>query len=128
MKPKSHKNFKSGIAKEVGVHENVVDDFIAFYYSKLRKNLSDLTYPKIFVDGLGTFIIRKNRLDKEIKRKKSYLGNILNNTYSGYEKKLAIQDRIEQMEALLSILKEQEEEKKQFKTKKNAKSKKNLGK
>lgn len=119
MNPKSHKDFKKGIAKEVGVHENVVDDFITFYYSKLRKSLSELEYPKIFVDGLGTFSIRKNRLQQQIKRKKSYLGNIVNNTYSGYQKKLSIEDRIEEMENVLRILEEQELEKKKFKDSKN---------
>ncbi len=128
MNPKSHKDFKDGIAQEVGVHQNVVDDFIAFYYSKLRKSLSELTNPKILVDGLGTFTIRKTRLQKEIKRKKSYLGNIVNNTYSGYEKKLIIEDRIEEMESVLNTLEEQEKRKKEFKEKKNAISKKNMGK
>ncbi len=125
MNPKSHKDFKKGIAKEIGIHENVVDDFIAFYYSKLRKNLSELTHPKIFVDGLGTFSIRKNRLKKQIKRKKSYLGNVVNNTYSGYEKKLTTQDRIEEMESVLKMLEEQEVEKKDFKNTRNG-FKKNL--
>ena len=125
MNPKSHKDFKKGIAKEIGIHENVVDDFIAFYYSKLRKNLSELTNPKIFVDGLGTFSIRKNRLEKQIKRKKSYLGNVVNNTYSGYEKKLTTQNRIEEMESVLKMLEEQEVEKKDFKNTRNG-FKKNL--
>ncbi len=119
MNPKSHKDFKKGIAKEVGVHENVVDDFITFYYNKLRKSLSELEHPKIFVDGLGTFSIRKNRLQKQIKRKKSYLGNIVNNTYSGYQKKLSIEDRIDEMENVLKMLEEQELEKKEFKKNKN---------
>jgi hypothetical protein len=125
MNPKSHKNFKKGIASEIGIHENVVDDFIAFYYAKLRKNLSELSHPKIFVDGLGTFSVRKNRLEAQIKSKKSHLGNIVNNTYSGYEKKLAIEDRIDEMESLLITLKEQELEKKDFKKNKHG-SKKDL--
>lgn len=127
MNPKSHKNFKKGIADEIEVHENVVDDFIAFYYAKLRKNLSELSYPKIFVDGLGTFSVRKNRLEEQIKRKKSHLGNIVNNTYSGYEKKRIIEDRIDEMESVLETLTEQELEKKIFK-KNRDESKEDLGK
>ena len=127
MNPKSHKNFKKGIADEIEVHENVVDDFIAFYYAKLRKNLSELSHPKIFVDGLGTFSVRKNRLEEQIKRKKSHLGNIVNNTYSGYEKKRIIEDRIDEMESVLETLTEQELEKKIFK-KNRDESKEDLGK
>ena len=51
MNPKSHKEFKKGIAEKVGVHPTVVDDFITFYYAKLRKSLSNLNYPRIQVDG-----------------------------------------------------------------------------
>ena len=63
MNPKSYKKFKDGIAEEVGVHPDVVNDFINFYYGKVRKSLSALDYPKILLDGLGTFYIRKNKLE-----------------------------------------------------------------
>ena len=43
MKPKNHKFFFNDVAKEAGVHKDVVDDLITFYYAKVRKNLSDLT-------------------------------------------------------------------------------------
>ena len=39
MNPKSHKELKKNIAEEVGVHQSVVDDFIAFYYAKVRKKI-----------------------------------------------------------------------------------------
>ncbi len=55
MHPRSHKEFSKEIADEVGVHPQVVDDFITFYYGKLRKKLSTLSFPKIYVEGLGTF-------------------------------------------------------------------------
>ena len=66
MKPKSHKFFFEEVAKEIGVHKDVVDDLITFYYNKVRKNLSDLTDTHINVAGLGTFILRKKRLEKNI--------------------------------------------------------------
>ena len=79
MRPKSHKEFKKGIAEEVGVHPEVVEDFITFYYAKLRKNLSNITYPSITVYGLGTFHLRKKILNKTIKKNKSILGNLVKN-------------------------------------------------
>ena len=53
------------------------------------------------------------------------MGNVVNNTYSGYEKKLTTQDRIEEMESVLKMLEEQEVEKKDFKNTRNG-FKKNL--
>ena len=81
MKPKSHKVFKTDIAKEVGVHASVVDEFVSFYYSRVRSTLSNLEHSKVFIDGLGTFSIRKVKLEKAIKKNKSYLGNLEKNTY-----------------------------------------------
>ena len=86
MNPKSHKDIKKGIADEVGVHNTVVDEFITFYYAKLRKKLSNLNYPRIQVDGLGTFYLRKNKLEKAIKKNKSILGNLAKRTYVGFAK------------------------------------------
>jgi hypothetical protein len=119
MNPKNHKNFKEGIAEEVGVHQNVVEDFITFYYSRLRKNLSEITYPKIFVDGLGTFVLRKQKLDKSIKRNKDILGNLGKQTYGGYEKTIAVKDKLENLEKAQKMYNEILEEKRQFKTQKN---------
>lgn len=39
MNPKKHNEFKKGIAEEVGVHSQLVDDFITFYFSRVRKKL-----------------------------------------------------------------------------------------
>lgn len=118
MKPRNHKEFKEGIAQEVGVHQNVVDDFINFYYSKLRKELSSLTYPKVFVEGLGTFTIRKKQLDTHIKRNKSILGNITKTTYKGYEKTIAVKEKLELMERVNKVYEEILKSKREFKEKK----------
>lgn len=118
MNPKSHKDFKEGIAEKVGVHPELVDEFITFYYSKLRKNLSNLTYPSINVTGLGTFHIRKGVLNKSIKKNKSILGNLLKNTYDGYEKHVGVSEKLERLEKAKEMVEEIEREKKEFKSKK----------
>ena len=120
MRPKSHKQFKEEIAKEVGVHPKVVDDFITFYYARVRKALSTLEYPRILVDGLGTFFIRKGKLEKGIKRNKSMLGNLRKRTYKGYEKTYAINKKLEEMESAIRIIDKNLENKKEFKKIKNA--------
>ena len=107
MNPKSHKNFREGIADEVGVHQSVVDDFITFYYSKVRKKLSSLDYPRINLEGLGTFYLRKNKLEKAIKKNKSFLGNLTKRTYVGFAKSEDVQKNIDQMEkAMLQMEKD----------------------
>ena len=119
MNPKKYKEFKKNIAEEVGVHQSVVDDFIAFYYSKLRKHLSNLEFPRIQVDGLGTFVLRKSKLDKAIKKNKSMLGNIAKRTYNGYAKSESITENIKQMTTALEQLEKDILNKKKFKENKN---------
>jgi|TARA_R110002072_G_C7575046_1_gene501491 hypothetical protein len=114
VKPKSHRDFKKGIADEVGVHQSVVDDFLTFYYAKLRSKLSNLEFPRIHVDGLGTFYLRKTKLDKSVKRGKSILGNLAKRTYSGFAKSEDIQKDIEQMERALEQMEKDILSKKQF--------------
>jgi hypothetical protein len=119
LRPKSHKDFKESIAQKVGVHPDVVDDFITFYYAKLRKNLSDLTFPSITVYGLGTFHIRRKILNKTIKKNKSILGNLVKNTYNGYEKHISVTEKLLMFENAKNMMDEIAQEKKDFKLKKN---------
>lgn len=115
MKPKSHKDFKKGIADEVGVHQSVVDDFISFYYAKVRSKLSNLEFPRVYLDGLGTFYLRKNKLEKAIKRNKSILGNLAKRTYAGFAKSEDVQKDIEKMEEALKQMEKDILNKKKFK-------------
>lgn len=119
MRPKNHKEFKKNIAEEVGVHSSVVDDFISFYYSKVRENLSLLSFPRINVEGLGTFHLKKNKLENSILKNKSFLGNITKRTYNGFAKSEDIQNNILQMESALIQLEKDIKSKKEFKNKKN---------
>lgn len=115
LKPKHHKEFREGIADKVGVHEDVVDDFITFYYAKVRKGLSNLSYPNVSLFGLGTFNLRKKKLDKAIMKNKSYLGNLVKNTYDGYDKHISVKEKITILETAKNQLEEQAEERKNFK-------------
>lgn len=115
MNPKHHKEFRKDIAKEVNVHEDVVNDFIDFYYTKLRKSLSDLAYPSVNVFGLGTFNIRKKKLTEAIRKNKSFLGNLEKNTYDGYAKHIPVKEKLKTMEDVMSEIKNIEEVKAEFK-------------
>ena len=120
MKPKSHNDFKEGIANEVGVHKEVVDDFITYYYAQVRKALSNLVAVNVYVEGLGTFSMKKNKIEKAIKKNKSILGNLRKRTFDGYEKTSAINKKLEEMESALRIIDDNIESKKEFKKNKNA--------
>ena len=66
LNPKNYKKFYDDIAEEAEVHRDLVKDFVYFFYDKVRKNLSDLTHPKVNLPNLGTFSIRVGKLKKNI--------------------------------------------------------------
>ena len=115
MNPKKHGVFKEKIAEKVGVHPDVVDAFITFYYGKVRKHLSELTYPNLYVDGLGTFSIRKGRLENKIKRHRDMLGNLEKMTFKGYDKHIAVKEKLENLETAYKMIKKKEERKEKWK-------------
>jgi len=115
MNPKKSSKFKKGISDELGIHEDVVDAFVAFYYEKVREALSGLVYPKIYLNNLGTFDLRKNKLEKNISKQKDILGNLKKMTYFGYDKSLKVKERIELYERALLDINKILEEKKNFK-------------
>lgn len=115
MNPKSHKDFFIEVAKDVGVHKDLVNDFVAFYYARVRKNLSDLKNPRIFIPNLGTFTIRKIKLEKAIKRNKDILGNLEKMTYHGFDKHVPVKKKIEMLENMLDMVNQNLDRRKQFK-------------
>ena len=119
MNPKKYKEFKEGIAEELKIHPDVVDDFISFYYAQVRMHLSSLSATHVWVQGLGTFSMKKAKLEKSIKKKKSLLGNLNKMAYNGIERSMAIKEQLELQEKALDMLNEAIEKKKQFKENKN---------
>lgn len=98
LNPKSYKEFFKTIAKECEVHEDLVEEFIRFFYNEIRKHLEELDHTRILLPNLGTFILRKGRLDRAIKRHKDMLGNIEKTTYVGYGNHLPVKDKLNKME------------------------------
>jgi len=119
LRPKKYRDFYPDIAKECNAHPELVSDLISFYYDKVRKALSNLESSKIYLPNLGTFSLRRNRLEKSIKRNKDILGNIQKNTYKGYGKHIPVKEKIETLEKALSTMKEELTNKKKFRDENN---------
>jgi len=104
LNPKDHRVYIKDIAEQVGVHQTLANQFITFYYARIRKCLVELKYPRIFVEGLGTFCIRKKKLEKMIKRNRDILGNLDKRQYKGYEKHIAVKEKLVNMETALELM------------------------
>lgn len=115
MNPKDHRIYIKDIAEKVGVHQTLADQFITFYYARIRKCLAELKYPRIYVEGLGTFCIRKKKLEKTIKRNRDILGNLDKRQYKGYEKHIAVKEKLLNMETVLELMNNLQKEKHKWK-------------
>lgn len=115
LNPKDYKIFIKDIAKEVGVHPDLVEDFVYFYYGKVRKCLSDLNHPNIYIENLGTFSIRKTKLRKSINRQKDILGNLDKRNYKGYEKHIAVKEKLDILNKANDLINSMEKKKSKWK-------------
>ena len=115
LNPKSYKDLFKEVASECKVHPDLVDDLIRFFYNEIRKELIKLEHTKILLPNLGTFVIRKGRLDRAIKRHKDMLGNMEKITYSGYGRHLPVKEKLIKMENAAERIKNELETKKTWK-------------
>ena len=109
MNPKKPKEFIKPTADALKVSETLVDDVTAFYWSQVRKALSDIESPSITVTNLGTFKVRYNKIGILETKYTNYLANLEADRMTF--NKHAIQNMSKQkLEALDSVRKQMEEE------------------
>lgn len=115
LNPRNYKEFFEEVAKECEVHPNLVDTFVRFFYSEIRKHMEDLDHTRIRLPNLGMFITRKGRLDRAIKRHKDMLGNLEKRTFKGYNKHLPIKEKLQLMEKAAERIDQEVKNKKDWK-------------
>ena len=124
MIPKSHKLFIKPAAEELNVSEILVSDVVGFYYSELRKYLSDMESVSIKVERLGTFKVRP----KEIKLMQTKLRARLKTldspeTFNQMRLRKDVEDRLAKVNRISDLLKSEYERKNQIKQKRNEQDK-----
>ena len=67
MHPQKAKEYTSEVADVLKISEDAVDAVISFYWQEIRKNLSDLSTPRIHLTNLGDFVVKHWNIDEKIK-------------------------------------------------------------
>jgi hypothetical protein len=101
--PKKAKDFRKQTAEDTGYSKDLVNSFLDFYWERVRKELSDLVYPKILIPGLGTFRIKHWKLDET----KEHYEQILNRVEGNFHKYAMfkdITDKVQKIEAIKNEL------------------------
>jgi len=127
MNPKKAVNLCKTISEELEVDQNLVEDLIEHVYKTLRKKLSNLSHPRINVDGLGQFAAKPYAVKKGIETIETKLVTHDTSTFAAYHHKKLLETKLEAMKNLHEMITKEEERKTNFKQSKyEAKSKGNL--
>lgn len=103
MIPKKAKDFRKQTAEDTGYSKDLVNSFLDFYWEKVRKDLSDLVYPKILIPNLGTFRVKDWKLD-ETKENYNLILSKIEGNFHKYAMFKDITDKVQKIEAIKAEL------------------------
>jgi hypothetical protein len=127
MIPKKYSSIFKDVSEELDISENLLEDIIGFYYKEVRKNLTELSHPRINVEGLGQFVARPGIVRKSIPRLKKMLENHDTSTFSAYYNKKMLEEKVAALQELEKQLDVVDVKRLEFKKKKYENTEDNLG-
>jgi hypothetical protein len=127
MIPKKPNILYQQVAEDLNIPESLVDTFMTFYYKELRKNLSELNYSKVNIDGLGVMTVKPRTVEGLINKYTNRVEKLNTNTLTSYNYKKRVEDKIELLHKIKGIIDEEKKVKEEFlKEKADEKARKNL--
>jgi hypothetical protein len=126
MIPKKASKLYRQAAEEMNVEETLVEDFVEFLYKNVRSCLSNLSYPRINVEGLGHFSAKASWIRRSIERSNAALEKHDTSTFGAYSKKVRIEEKLDLLIELEKKITLEEIRKHTFKTEKYESIKTNL--
>lgn len=84
MKPKKYQKITKKISEDNSWNEDLVNDAVSFFYTRVRKALSNLEDTSVLIPKLGTFKVRPLKLKKLAERKERTLKKLNPHEFSKY--------------------------------------------
>jgi hypothetical protein len=119
MIPKKPKLLYKQLAEETNLNETLIDNLITFYYKEVRSEMSALNHTKIYIDGLGQFIVKSKTVDNLILKYERIIAKVDNYSFSSYHNKIRLTTRLEELNAIKLKLQEDKSKKQNFLIEKN---------
>jgi len=119
MTPKKPKAFIKPTAEALNQPEALVDDIVSFYWSTVRKALSELESPSLTITNLGTFKVRYNQIPKLEKKYQNYLDGLIPEkmTFNKHTLQNVSRVKLDNLALIREKMEEEHERKKQVRTK-----------
>lgn len=129
MRPIKRKQISEKVAERLNLSAETVDEIVSCYYNNVQKKLSRLINTQLTVDGLGTFFIKRHKLEEKLRIYKKSLEKyeaIKQPNMSEYKSILELRSDVKSYERIIKQLDEldqkkmkKEEEKINYKNKKS---------
>lgn len=119
MNPKKYKEILDITNSDLNLDAKVVKKVVDYYWETVRKNLTSLDSPYILIDGFGTFNIKWNILQINLRRYTEYLANRENLIFSRYHVYKGTEEKLEKMRNIEEKMKVDYEKKKEHRKRKN---------
>jgi hypothetical protein len=128
MIPKKANSLYKEVSEDLSIDQTLVEDCIEFYYKEIRQQLTNLTYPRINVPGLGHFVIKKTVVDRDINRFNKALEDHDTSTFTAYYNKKTIEAKLDLLVKMQEMIVKEENKKENLIKKRNEEyTKTNLG-
>ena len=114
MNPTKRKEISKITAESLGLDHLTVDDVVAFFYRTVQKKLSSMEHHSVNVPNMGTFVLKKQRVEKKIEKYNAFLEKIdASESMSMYETTVDVKADVEKYQNALEIMNNEAQRRKQ---------------
>lgn len=122
MNPKKAKELIKPTAAELRFSEPLVTDATEFFWEELRRTLSELRAPDVYVPGMGTFKASGKKLVKVRETYKAMLEKMELDTFKKYSDRQKIEKKLTSIEDVFAMMRDSIDKKKNVRESRNGKN------
>lgn len=107
LRPIKRKQISEKVAERLKLSVETVDEIVACYYNAVQKQLSDLVHPEINVGYLGTFFIKRGKLENKLmiyEKALARLESVKEPSLSEFKSIRELKDDIAKFKSMLEML------------------------
>lgn len=113
MNPLKRKEISKITAESLDLDHLLVDDVVAFFYRTVQKKLSSMEHHSVNVPNMGTFVLKKQRIENKLDKYNNFLNKIdASESMTMYETTVEVKTDIEKYNKMLSVINDEVQRKK----------------
>lgn len=106
MNPRKHKDILKQLVEEKGFDKSFAEDAVSFFWSDVRKNLSELTSGSISIRRLGKFVIKDWKVEEFMNSYKKHLEKTEGYTFREFKYRRQMEEQYNKFQRLSKEMQE----------------------